>query len=168
MKVKKIITTILISAIVIVAAYFYSFVDMVGERVDMVAELSFTHNETIPINIIFSKNNVSGVRISSLDYTKSEGIIRFSLVDEDGREIAVKETAVEDTLELNFDRIKDSKGVKVALKIECDEGEKFVFSKDAEVELIYRGFRLETMIVSILCVAYLFGLAKALNLIFRK
>ena len=46
MKVKKIITTILISAIVIVAAYFYSFVDMVGERVDMVAELTDTHNET--------------------------------------------------------------------------------------------------------------------------
>ena len=166
MKAKKIITTILISAIVIVAAYFYSFVNKTVVCSEVLSDIPV--NGTLDITFLVTEDRLNGLKLNLSDYTKSEGTIQFSITDESGKEIAFKETEPAGTIEFKFDSIKDSKGQKLNLKIKCDEGERLVIGRESTYEYMYRDFRLETMIVSILCVAYLFGLAKALNLIFRK
>lgn len=166
MKVKKIITTILISAIVIVAAYFYSFNKKTAVFSEVLSDIPV--NESLEVSYVLPEDNVYGIILNISDCTKSEGTIRYTVTDENGVELTSKETVTEETIEFKFDRIKDSKGKKINIKIECDEGEKLVIAKDSTFEYMYKEFRLETMIVSILCVAYLFGLAKVLNLIFRK
>ena len=166
MKAKKIITTIIISAIVIVAAYFYSFVNKTGVYSEMPKDIPV--NGYVAFTLTMPVDNVNGIIFNLSDCTKTTGMIKFYLEDEDGNQLISKETVAEPTIELKFDRIKDVKGKKINMRIECSEDDQMVITKGSTIKYMYRGFRAETMIVSILCVAYLFGLAKVLNRMFRK
>ena len=153
-KAKNIIKYVILSAIIIVGAYFYSFVKTATE-----AGSEFT--------CVGSRLYCVAVDMSTMDINAESDIV-FSLYNEDKEVVTIAEKASEidttDPMEFDFTKIQDSRGCQYRVELTIDG------KAQENLALKYYSicFRLQTMIVFIICMAYLVGLSIMLRKLFRR
>lgn len=162
-KLKTVIKYIILTAAVLAGAYFYSFVRMNGNTVMQ------TGNTT---SFKCEGKDLSAVKIVLSTNGEPEGNLDFYLLDENGSEVRhitkyVTEIADGEQIKFSFDKIRTSRDKNYTVKL-IPSSENISVAPGATVQYSYVGFRVETMIVFVLCIAYLIGLAKTLSFIFRK
>lgn len=162
-KLKTVLKYVILTVVVVTSAYFYSFVKMEDAAVLQ------------PDNTFLIKcdgKNLNSVKILFSVSGDAEGNVDFYLYDEAGKEIRhVSKVAADindaQIVKFSFDKIGDSKGKNYTARI-ATTSERIVPVNDALLQYSYTGFRVETMVVFVLCIAYLVVLAKTLGFIFRK
>ena len=162
-KIKTVFKYIILTSVVLAGAYFYSFVKMEDAAVLQ------------PDNTFLIKcdgKNLNSVKILFSVLDDAEGNVDFYLYDEAGKEIRHVSKAAADIndaqmVKFTFNKIGDSKGNNYTARI-VTASERIVPANDALLQYSYTGFRVETMVVFVLCIAYLIVLAKTLGFIFRK
>ena len=162
-KINTVIKYIILTAVILVGAYFYSFVKMNGNTI-------MQNGNTASIRC--EGKDLSAVKVAFLTNGETEGNVDFYLSDENGSEVIhvtkdMKEIADGEQIKFSFDKIKASRDKNYTVKL-IPSSEKVSVAPGTAVQYSYVGFRIETMIVFVLCIAYLIGLAKALSFIFRK
>lgn len=162
-KIKTVIKYIILTAAVLAGAYFYSFVKMNGSTVMQTGNTAYFKCEG---------KDLSAVKVALLTSGEAEENIDFYLLDENGSEVRhitkdVSGIADGEQIKFSFDKIRTSRDKKYTVKL-IPSSEKVSVAPGTAVWYSYVGFRVETMIVFVLCIAYLIGLAKALSFIFRK
>lgn len=174
-KTKKIIKYIILAGIIVVGAYFYSFVKQ-NKSVKTIDEaIKLEKGQSYTVDFECKDDKLYGIRIKLLANGEQTGNLLYTLTDETGTCIEKGKRAVSSFNEagysvLTLDKIKDSGGNRYTVKIEADNEvtNGFFIEKNSEIGYSYVGFRLQTMIVFILCMAYLVALAKTLTWLFRK
>lgn len=162
-KLKTVIKYIILTVVVMTGAFFYSFVKMNGTAI-----MQSGNTATFRCK----GENLNTVKVKLLPETELSGNVDFFLTDEVGNEIKhitkdKSDISDDGQIKFSFNKIKNSKDKVYSIKIVTDRNEN-LFAQGSEVQYSYVGFRLETMIVFVLCIAYLIGLAKTLSFIFRK
>lgn len=155
---KKVIKYIILAIVVFTAAFFYSFVKKTGVvKAD---------------NTIDCKGyKMSAVRLAFDSVEEDEGEVTVVIM-EDGNELRqvtknVTELSKDGYTKFSFDKFKISKDKKYTVNLKTNT-EKIKLKANELIKYDYIGFRLETMIVFVICIAYLIGLSKTLSFIFRK
>lgn len=161
MKTKKIIKAILILVIVVTAAYFYAYTDTCTEGTE------FNKSDIREYGFICGEDRLKGIKIGFSGVPEEGMSLHYIIKDMNDNVLASGDFKADNentVLKTKFDTIKNSGGKEYRLEISTESTADYKLS----VSCINRSFRLETMIVSILCIGYLIGLAAVLNRIFRK
>lgn len=174
-KIKKIILIVLILVITCTAAFFYAHVKQSSDITVISKEKFIKNGESISFEFRCKGNKLYGIFTDMVPDNSDEGTLYYELKNSSG-EIVVNDSISFGTINTDgntgfgFNKMKCEKdGIyTITFKAECKEDNGVLFKENGVVRYEYIGFRLETMIVFILCIAYLEGLAKTLNWIFRK
>lgn len=166
-KTKTIIKYIVLLAITIAGAYFYAFVPTY-KLVNTVG--SINTNEEVVIDFTCAEAKVSEFKVGFEYVSGDKEGLEIVLSDTNGKVIAGMTKKISDIendgyFKIKFDKIKQSKNMTFKLSLKTKTAGSYLIKS---IESKAPSFRLETMIVFILCIAYLVALAKALSWMFRK
>lgn len=172
-KVKNIIKYIILSGIVLVVAYFYSFVKIETVVQHDGVESDSTIARLFKYQFECDGNKLQQVKIPIRVKENGDGELKISFYEADGEKLIVSNELKSEEIDnngyvvLKFDAIKKSDNKSYILNMETNT-DSFCF--DGQVGFTYTSvrFRLQTMIVFVLCIAYLVALSRTLSRIFRK
>ncbi|MGN0374521.1 MAG: hypothetical protein ACI4EN_03410 [Butyrivibrio sp.] len=175
-KIKKVLKWILITAVILIAGFFYSFVRKDAVIVRETENAYCCKEADLVYTFKCRENMLAGIKLMFNSNEDNSGVISYVVQDEGGNNITDINTKKVSSLKkdkytlLKFKRIDNSRDCTYRIIISCDrdKDKAVTLAGDSLVSYSYIQWDPETMVVFCIVVFYLVGLAKVLMWIFRK
>lgn len=166
---KKAIKISILVIIVLAGAFFYSFKKEKVTAFPFSDDYELSVTEATTLNITVEKEVFYGVGVKLTTEVKDAFV--DIVVEIDGKTVASRNVRTDEISDgytfLHFDKVKTTDKSVICVKMTTKSRGIYLTGQNW-LQYEVRRFNIETMVVFILCMAYLFGLYKVLARLFRK